>query len=517
MHPRSRSARSFALLRRGLGNPWTAAYTAVVAIGVGLRLYNPSVLWLDEALSVNISRLPLAELFDALRHDGSPPLYYLLLHYWMEVFGQGDIAVRALSTVFALAALPVSYFVGRRIHGPAAGRAAVVVLAVNPFLVRYSTEARMYALVVLLTLLAVLAVQRAAERPAVRSLLPVSLLSGLLALTHYWALFFLAAAGILLIWLSVRGRYRDSARRLLGAVLAGAVLFAPWIPGFAFQVRHTGTPWADPPGVGVLVDTGRHWAGGVSWPATGLALLLITATAAALWRPHRRARMGRWLRLRAVPDSPYILGLFVCAFGALLLAVVASRALSAGFAVRYTSAMVAPALVLAGVGVNRFRPPVRSLLLVGITCLGLAGSAGLPFADDRTQARATADVLAAAGPDDLVVYCPDQLGPAVSRLLPASLEQVLYPTLLPPQLVDWVDYAPRNAASSPRDIGASISAMTTGQIWLVTAPNYRTFGTRCAQLDRVLTNLRGGRQVAQSRDPAFAEQQAVVQYPSALQ
>ena len=51
----------------------------------------------------------------ALRHDGSPPLYYLLLHFWMDVFGQSDVAVRALSGVLSLATLPLAWFAGRRV------------------------------------------------------------------------------------------------------------------------------------------------------------------------------------------------------------------------------------------------------------------------------------------------------------------------------------------------------------------------------------------------------------------
>ena len=79
-----------------------------------------SPLWLDEALSVNIARLPVGDLLEALRHDGHPPLYYLLLHYWMEVVGEGDVAVRALSGIFAVASLPLAWVAGRRLAG--AGR-----------------------------------------------------------------------------------------------------------------------------------------------------------------------------------------------------------------------------------------------------------------------------------------------------------------------------------------------------------------------------------------------------------
>lgn len=81
--------------RRGI--PWAGlAIGLVVAAGIAARFVARSHLWLDEALSVNIAALPVSQIPEALRHDGSPPLYYVVLHYWMDLFGSGTIAVRAL-------------------------------------------------------------------------------------------------------------------------------------------------------------------------------------------------------------------------------------------------------------------------------------------------------------------------------------------------------------------------------------------------------------------------------------
>ena len=104
------------------------ASTEIVVVGVValvagavLRFSTTSSLWLDEALSVNIARLPAGDLVRWLRHDGHPPLYYLLLHVWTDVFGTGDVAVRALSGVFGLLTLPLAWIAGRRRGGPLLG------------------------------------------------------------------------------------------------------------------------------------------------------------------------------------------------------------------------------------------------------------------------------------------------------------------------------------------------------------------------------------------------------------
>ena len=104
-----------------------------LTIGVAVRLHSASALWLDETLSVNIARLPLSQLPQALREDGSPPLYYLLLHGWIAVFGDGTTAVRALSAVFGVAALPLIWLAGRRLADAATGWTAVLLLASMPF------------------------------------------------------------------------------------------------------------------------------------------------------------------------------------------------------------------------------------------------------------------------------------------------------------------------------------------------------------------------------------------------
>ena len=65
---------------------------------------------------MNIARLPLRRLPDALRHDGSPPLYYAMSHVWMRVFGTGDIAVRALPGLLGVITIPLAYLCGGRLR-----------------------------------------------------------------------------------------------------------------------------------------------------------------------------------------------------------------------------------------------------------------------------------------------------------------------------------------------------------------------------------------------------------------
>ncbi len=496
------------------GAPWSPrlrwAVTVVVVLGVLVRLHTRSALWLDEALSVNLADLPLRELPEALRHDGAPPLYYLLLHGWTRVLGTGDTAARSLSTVCALAALALVWQLGARLHSHRAAWVAVLLLASNPFAVRYATEARMYALVVLLVLAGGLALRDALREPRVARLVPLGVVAGLLALTHYWSLFLLAVVAAALLSATLRGHV--GAGRCLVALLGGGVLFLPWLPSFFYQAANTGAPWGRPPGMGQALHAWQDWGGGSSLPGVLLGLLLLgLGLVAVLGRPWvAGGRSGLLLRL-----PPHTLGglLFGGALATMLLGVAVTALQSSAYAPRYSAVALVPALLAAAIGALALPLRARTAVVGLAVALGLAGSLPQPFSDDRTQAAVTAEALSQRlGPGDLVLYCPDQLGPAVDRLLPEGTDQLVYPTGGPPDLVDWVDYAERNADGNPKRFAGLADRRAQGAIWLVYAEGYRTYGEQCQQLDDALATARRSREVVQRPQRRYDERQTLLRY-----
>jgi hypothetical protein len=432
-------------------------------------------LWLDETLSVQISRRPLPELYEALRRDGSPPLYYLLLHAWTGAFGTGTVAVRLPTVALTALALVLAHRVGGRLAGARGARAAVVALALLPWTMRYGSETRMYVLVVALVLagtLALLAVHASASRRAVAAL---AACVGALLLTHYWALFLLTAVAL---WhLPAVLRRQPAALRVAVAGLAGALAFLPWLPTFLFQAAHTGAPWADPPQLVELLRTPRYWGGGSDGRRTLLAVVLVPL-----------AVLGA-VRGRSRPVSRVLLGLVAAT---LVLAWTATAVGGGAYTGRYT-AVVVPLFALA--------VALGALALPGwlaVAALGLAAAigvttgvsaAGIP----RTSAAGiAAEFRDSARPGDLLAYCPDQLGPPVAREIGPGYDQVVYPTLAGPELVDWVDYAERNAAADPAAFARALHARADGrQVFVLKASEYRTFGDDCEDLLHELEQLRG--------------------------
>jgi hypothetical protein len=93
------------------------------------------------------------DLVGRLAHfDAHPPLYFLLVQAW-SIFGSSDAWLRALSVVFGVASIPLIHRLASRLGGPGAGLAAAAFLALSPYHVYYSREARSYALLGLLCVL----------------------------------------------------------------------------------------------------------------------------------------------------------------------------------------------------------------------------------------------------------------------------------------------------------------------------------------------------------------------------
>ncbi len=280
-----------------------AIVAGVLLVSVAFRFVTKSDLWLDEALTVNIAHAPLSQLTDLLKRDGAPPLYYLLLHGWMAVFGTSDVAVRALSGVLGVLSLPLAYFAGARLGGsdPVRRRwiawSAVLIVASSPYAIRYSNEARMYMLAMVLVLAGYLLLWRAVEKPTVGRLIPIALLTGALLYTQYWAFFLVAVVGVTQLWLvwRRRGEERRTALRILIALAVGGLLFVPWLPTFAYQMKHTGTPWdtaTSPPtnaALGII-----DFAGGRMIEGWTLVLPLVLLAIIALVARARAASRWTW-------------------------------------------------------------------------------------------------------------------------------------------------------------------------------------------------------------------------------
>ncbi|HEY3834162.1 MAG TPA: glycosyltransferase family 39 protein [Acidimicrobiia bacterium] len=494
-----------------------AAVAVVLALGVVFRFATRSDLWLDEALTVNISRLKLGDIAPWLKHDGAPPLYYWMLHFWTDWFGTSDLAVRALSGVLGVLSLPLAWLCGKRlgarrganatsannVHGARVAEEAsgggggtrlawvtVVVLALNPFAVRYATENRMYGMESFFVFAGILAVRRALERRTWDRLLVVALLTAALVWTQYWCLSLVAVTGLALLLIAWRSRdaLRVNALWTLGAVAVGAATFAGWLPTFIEQSHHTGTPWATPEfPSGPVGQSILEFAGGLhseGWLLVFVAVVLLGIGTLGHATDHETVELTGHGEGAVIWEAAIGLG------GLALGATVAWLGHS-GFQPRYAAPVLPMFVLVMARGITVLpTAKLRNATLAFVVLCGFAGSLR-NFHENRTQTgQVAAAIEATAKPGDLVVYCPDQLGPATHRILSRtaigkSLREVAYPLDEPYShtvtLVDWYDYKKRLAATTPdaAAVRAIHSVQPQHRIFVVTSPGYTTHDALC--------------------------------------
>jgi mannosyltransferase len=390
----------------GAGAWALAAIVAAMLLGLGLRLhgFTRHDVWLDEANSVAIAHHALADIPGVLGLDSSPPIYYWLLHLWMGLFGDGEAAVRLPSVLLGTLLIPITALLAFRLAGAWAAVAAAWLLAVSPFAVQFSQQARMY---MLLPVFATLAAERLVvyiENGATGALIGHFLFLVLGFYTHNWGLFLLPASAAA-VAMAPRAR---SSRWSIGAALA-VVAYLPWIP-YLMQQAHSDSyrfisvskqvAWLLPirtlilfsSGVGNPGEDARSLLPDIgAWVVLGVWIGLVGG---ALRRSRSfRGRAGRVLVVALVP-------LFIAAAWPLL-----GRPIY--FLGRY-EVMILPLLIAAVAGAATLLLPPRWLgPAVAVGCLGL-GWLSFDYArvvrrtyPEPAMARALAPALR---PGDRVVF-----------------------------------------------------------------------------------------------------------------
>ncbi|MBN2548083.1 MAG: glycosyltransferase family 39 protein [Anaerolineales bacterium] len=152
--------------------PWFVVFLTLVGGWLRVILLDNQGLWLDEAFSIWVSSHSLAEMLQwIVKIDQHPPLYYLLLHYWIKLTGDTPYDVRLLSALFGAATIPIIYLIGKRMSGVVMGLAAALILAFSPFNIHFAQETRMYTLLTFNAAAAIYALVRLLTDP--RSVRPI--------------------------------------------------------------------------------------------------------------------------------------------------------------------------------------------------------------------------------------------------------------------------------------------------------------------------------------------------------
>ncbi len=391
------------------------ALGAILAVALLTRLTGLGLheIWLDEANSILIASRPLSGLIEGLAQDANPPLFYLLLHVWMGLFGDSETAVRLLSVLFGVL-LPFSVFiVGKRLLHPMVSLFAATVCALSPIQIYHSQTVRMYTLLPLLGLVTFYFLIRALQEGRRSSWAGYAVLSALTLYTHNWA-FFLLPVGWLLILLKP---HRHRFRAFLVSQAVVFVLYLPWLPTFVLQNETARYSWIATFAAGtspLLAIPGslRIFSIGAGYPAHYMGLgfgdpVLLRLLGILLFLALFALALIPWGRKQHQEGKKtYLLVAYL--FVPLVIATLVSLARPLYLVGRYDSLVFPAFCLLVGVGAlaaakwHRLSSAVVVLLLAVMAISSL-----VPYyqVTPRSQSKETARYLEQhAGADDIVVF-----------------------------------------------------------------------------------------------------------------
>lgn len=432
----------------------------ILLAALALRVHRLAAqsLWYDEAVTAHVAGQGIAELTRWTADDIQPPLYYYVVAGWTALVGRSEWALRFPSVFFGVLTTALMYAAARRLFGTrAAAGLAALLTALAPLYVYYAQEARMYAQLTFLGLLAGYALLRAMgwhgrqdeppepdRRPSAATQPPacvapcaeglrgvrwwlVFVIAAVAALyTHYFAAFLLLAyaACVLSALIVQTARGGRPAWRRGGAAAAAAagivLLYLPWLPAMLTRYRVDRSYWQ---GALKLGEALRHVA--ISFTVAAPEMMLETEAVRLLpWfgLAFAAAMVGLFARAHGRPLLWLLLAcLLVPTVGILALA---SR--TPKFNARYLM-IASPAylLILAGglAAWARARPRAATVLGYALTIAVLAfqivtaRTALRNWFTDRAFAKAqwremTATVRAKMGPDEAVVLVSGHAWPA---------------------------------------------------------------------------------------------------------
>lgn len=173
----------------------------IILLGFLLRIYqlDSESLWQDEGFTLNeVDKSNLKDTFKAVfgPPEGTPPAYFLLLHFWVKLFGSSDFSLRFPSVLFGVISIYLIFLVGKALFDKKTALIGSLIMSVSMIQILYSQDARAYSFFVLLILLSSLFFIKLIKNYDSKSLVCYFFSTVLLLYTHHFGLFVLLVQNI---------------------------------------------------------------------------------------------------------------------------------------------------------------------------------------------------------------------------------------------------------------------------------------------------------------------------------
>ena len=417
-------------------------------------------LWRDEVDALQFASRPPAGLLAMFTRPGeNGPLFFAALHPWLAVVGHSEMALRLPSALAGVLMIALTYALARRLiraageqdPGERVALLAALLTAVNPYLVWYSQEAKMYTWLAVWTLSALLMFLAAVQRGGAWRWLGYLALLGIAVLHHLWAVALVpvCAAWLLALGRPYRSRWRPFLLTLALPLLPYLAVMGWWqwrlFTTAGFQTGHPFVPAGKIAG-GLVVALGQGVAAAPNAAiAAGVVALLLAGSVLATGRLSRPGRAAALLwSWAALPP----------------LVIFAVSLVKPMYAERYVI-WILPALLLllarGAVGLGRIFRPLGALALLFLLVIGLANGWRQMHTPIKADFR------------DAAAYVESQRGPGDALLFQIPYNRSVYEYYAGPQPAA-IEGRYTNAGNSEAQVAQEMAAAldgVSGDVWLI--------------------------------------------------
>ncbi len=188
--------------------------------------------WGDELFTMinTTSDKSFIQIFDALKNDVHPPLYYYIVHFFNILFGDTCFVARAVSVFFGIAGMFSIYYLAKELINKKVGIISVLLMSVNYFHIYHSQEARMYSMLFFTTTISFYFLIKFIKKPTLKTALLHSFFACIMIYTHFFALFTLFSQYLILLYFILKPYQISQKKFFLFSFLSGIVTAILYIP-----------------------------------------------------------------------------------------------------------------------------------------------------------------------------------------------------------------------------------------------------------------------------------------------
>lgn len=394
-----------------MGNSRSLILILILSFSLRVFLLDFESLWLDEGSSIRFAKLGVAEIFKSTQTDAHPPLYYLLLHFWIKIFGDSDFSIRFPSVIFGFLAVLAVYKFCFEFWSKEVALMSSPLMGISTFQVFYSQEARMYSLLCLLSILSFFYFMKILKEGRFKFYILYSVVNVFLVYTHLYSFFVLFAHMVYVIF--------AERKKLKGFVLSFIFVFMFYIPRFlivlnqAKNVLLSGEFWLPRPGFLDLLKTLAQFAGATyPMPRDDMGNVILWRFIAEYLSAGVLLVMMIGLAFLSVfkfgkfhhDKSKVYAVLLLWFFSPILIPFILSQFMTPFYFTRYAIASSVALYVLVSIGLENFNSDLKTRLLGLMIFLSVVNLAWYYGKTNKEQWREVVKFIEAeAGDEDLVI------------------------------------------------------------------------------------------------------------------